>query len=769
MRRTIHALVLVMIATLLTALIGTPSSAQAPGSTTVNGTLSVEPAIVTVGQKVKVGANFSSGSFTVTLYRQVSGSSTWTAVASKPANEFGNAWFNDVQIDTKQKLYARATNGKTGITNTKTITPTPKAEPSANPTGVLTAEPSFFTEDQQVKIVADFPSGEFDVTLFRKAGDLWAPLSKVRSNSSGNASFTGYTVQGGEQLFAQKSNGDTTNVKTLTVTPINPDDPIFTQGGTIGKSGTVQDGRIGTVVANFASGTHQVTLFKKDGLEWKGVGSATSNSSGDASIKIEFDGPQELFAATSKGVRTDVKTITPSAPNENITSSPSTLGKKVIYVTTNNGGTPTTKGVDYEGKTVLVENGVPTETLDLETIAVRGNSTADKPKKPYKFKFDSKESPFGMPEDKTWVLLANYLDWTLVRSMVAWDLGDVFDVPKAMKWYPRSQFAELFINGKYMGSYQLVESIKIQDERVDIKPKWGQIIENDPHWATDGVPGFKGVSGMNYAWKDPDEFKTLDEEDCDEVANPTCVDPEGLTAQKIDLMKNKIKQFETVLYGANGTKDWSTINYATLDPKDDWQSYLDIDSAVDYYLTREFTKDNDADFYRSNFFHMDDVRNDWSILPTVKFAMGPIWDFDRSAGANTKSGTSNPLPTGWWIRGDGSPTHDTNKIHWFTRITKDPRFLNKLHDRWAAVRAEMQSTFVDGPAVTNAVTKLGGNDYALGQKVAANDRARWPDHDSRFDQRASSYSGELTWLRKWYKDRFTWMDNELQKTPPAIP
>src|SRR5688572_26176823 len=122
MRRTIHAVVLVTIAALLTALIGTPSSAQAPGSTTVNGTLSVEPAIVTVGQKVKVGANFSSGSFTITLYRQLSGSTTWTSVASKPANEFGNAWFNDVQIDTKQKLYARATNGKTGITNTKTIT-----------------------------------------------------------------------------------------------------------------------------------------------------------------------------------------------------------------------------------------------------------------------------------------------------------------------------------------------------------------------------------------------------------------------------------------------------------------------------------------------------------------------------------------------------------------------------------------------------------------------------------------------------------------------
>ena len=764
MRRTIHVVVLAMIAGLLSALIGTPSSAQAPGSTTVNGTLSIDPSTVTVGQKVKVGANFSSGSFTITLYRQLSGSTSWTEVANKPANEFGNAWFSDVQIDTKQKLYARASNGKTGITNTKTVTPLPKAEPSANPTGVLTAEPSFFTEGQQVKIVADFPSGEFYVTLYRKAGDLWAPLSKVKSNSSGNASFAGYTVQGGEQLFAQKASGDTTDVKTLTVTPINPDQ--FTQGGTLGKSGTIQDGRVGTVVANFASGTHQVTLFKKDGLEWKAAGSATSNSSGDASIKIEFDGPQELFAVTSKGIRTDVKTITPSAPNENITSSPTTLGKKVIYVTTNNGGTPTTKGVDYEAKTVLVENGVSTETLDLETIAVRGNSTADKPKKPYKFKFDDKQSPFGMPEDKTWVLLANYLDWTLVRSMVAWDLGGIFDGETAMKWYPRSQFAELFLNGKYMGSYQLVESIKIDDARVNIKPKWGQIIEIDPHWATDGVPGFQSaLTGMHYAWKDPDEFKTLDPEDCDEALNPTCADPEGLTTQKIDLMKDKIKKFETVLYGADGTKDWSKVtDFANLPPAEDWTTYLDINSAVDYYLTREFTKDNDADFNRSNFFHTNDVRD------ASKLVLGPIWDFDRSAGANTKSGTSNPLPTGWWMRGDGSPTHVNNKIHWYTRLVKDPRFLNALHARWAVLRGEMQAAFVDGPAVSSAVIKLGGSDtITLGHQVGANDRARWPDHDSRFDQRASSYTGELTWLRKWYKDRFTWMDNELQKTPPPIP
>ena len=72
-------------------------------------------------------------------------------------------------------------------------------------------------------------------------------------------------------------------------------------------------------------------------------------------------------------------------------------------------------------------------------------------------------------------------------------------------------------------------------------------------------------------------------------------------------MKTKIKNFETVLYGADDKKNWSTIHYATLLPKDDWKTYLDMDSALDYYLAREFTKDNDADFYRSNFFYTNNV------------------------------------------------------------------------------------------------------------------------------------------------------------------
>ncbi len=452
---------------------------------------------------------------------------------------------------------------------------------------------------------------------------------------------------------------------------------------------------------------------------------------------------------------------------------PKVLGKNVIYATTDSGKTPTTKGVDYTGAATLVSGDTATAALPLETIAVRGNSSATKVKKPYKLKFADKQKPFGMKSDKTWILLANYGDRTLVRSKVAWNLGLQLD---GLKWTPKSIFAELFINGKYLGSYQMVESIKIDSNRVKVDKFTGQVMEFDPHWKDgDGTFGFKGFSGQDFSYKDPDEFKKLDD---------NSEDPEGLTAAKMAALKAKVTKFEHVLYGLDKKRDWSNTKANTYAPGDanDWTTYLDMDSAVDYYLAREFTKDNDADFYRSNFFYTNNV----DPASADKFFMGPIWDFDRSAGAPTGASTSIASPTGWWVRGNGSPNHNTNKIHWYTRIAKDPRFLNALQDRWLGEGAyagdgPMAPKFADvaATAVDRAVASMGGVSFAdgvtprvltrlLGLQVAANDRALWASGGSRYAAHSSTYPGEISWLKDWFTKRYNWMNTELNKTPPPL-
>jgi hypothetical protein len=239
-----------------------------------------------------------------------------------------------------------------------------------------------------------------------------------------------------------------------------------------------------------------------------------------------------------------------------------------------------------------------------------------------------------------------------------------------------------------------------------------------------------------------------------------------------------------VLYGDDKKRDWSNTKANTYAPGDpnDWTTYLDMDSAVDYYLAREFTKDNDADFYRSNFFYTNNV----DPASPDKFFMGPIWDFDRSAGAATGSSTSIASPTGWWVRGNGSPNHNTNKIHWYTRIAKDPRFLNALHDRWLGQGAyagdgPMSAVFADvsATAVDRAVASMGGvnlangvtpttADKALGLIVAGNDRTLWASGGSRYATHSSTYTGEISYLKDWYNKRYVWMNTELNKTPPPL-
>lgn len=130
--------------------------------------------------------------------------------------------------------------------------------------------------------------------------------------------------------------------------------------------------------------------------------------------------------------------------------------------------------------------------------------------------------------------------------------------------------------------------------------------------------------------------------------------------------------------------------------------------------------------------------------------MGPIWDFDRSAGAKPADSTTTVTsPTGWWIRGNGSVNHNTNKIHWYTRIAKDPRFIAAVEARWAAKRGDYKYVAVSG--VDAAVSSLGA-------AVAANDRALWGKSGGRYAPKNSSYSGEINWVRKWCKDRYNWMD-----------
>ena len=481
-------------------------------------------------------------------------------------------------------------------------------------------------------------------------------------------------------------------------------------------------GSTGTAIgeAKYRQEGRKFELQWLDGSKWKNLGSGGDDGHGRTAIEFSVKGSR-FYRLVGEVVR---GTKGATSPATRFTRGPKKVGKKVVYVNTDGFKDPVVKGAPYGANAVLVTDGEPSKPLRVDEFAVRGNTTATKLKKPYKMKFKKSRRPFGLPEDKTWVLLANYQDRTLVRNQIAYDVGAGLD---GLTWTPRGTFVELYLNGVYRGAYQISESIKIDKNRINIDPKKGIIVEVDKHYKDGGVPGFFGDHQIPYAFKDPDERKTGAKYE------------EGITDAKISGMKERILAFEKVLYGSNFK-----------DPDEGWTKYLDLNSAVDFYLAKEFTKENDSDFYRSTFFYIPDYTS-----TDKKMFMGPIWDFDRSAGAKpdaVETRTTIASPQGWWLRGHGSQHHSTDKTHWYVQMVQDPVFIAALKKRWAEKRGFFKDIADHG--VDREAARVG--------VAATNDRALFNSISSgRLAARAPTYAGEIAYVKDWYQKRFAWMDSKL--------
>ena len=108
-------------------------------------------------------------------------------------------------------------------------------------------------------------------------------------------------------------------------------------------------------------------------------------------------------------------------------------------------------------------------------IRGRGNSTwFIHPKKPFQMKLSEKSAFLGMPEDKKWLFLAEYSDKTMLRNTIAFELGYMSN----LDWTPAGEFAEVFLNGEYNGTYNITQKVEESDNRVALGDT-GYLLELD--------------------------------------------------------------------------------------------------------------------------------------------------------------------------------------------------------------------------------------------------------------------------------------------------
>ena len=333
------------------------------------------------------------------------------------------------------------------------------------------------------------------------------------------------------------------------------------------------------------------------------------------------------------------------------------------------------------------------DVLDL-TIKGRGNSSfTGMPKPGYKIKFEKKQELLGIPKDKEWALIGNSADKTLLKNFITYKLaGWLGD-----EYTPRSKFVELYLNRQYQGVYQLVETVKVGEHRVNIPQSDSSfLLERGPteHGDEHFVVTEKGTKFEIKSPKEPTDSSTA-------------------------LIKKALSQFESFLRSDN--------------PKGEITDYLDFEDYLRYYWIQELSKNMDGAFRRSIFLT-------WQKGDVIR--LGPVWDFDVAYG-NWETESLRSV-TDWYIRPSG----------WNGLIFKREKYWQEAVRYWKDHR-DFFATFPDSiRKYANELAPATKNEFKRWPVLENTENWTYKEAYDSYDEAVDS-------LNSWIKQRMEWIDANL--------
>ena len=250
------------------------------------------------------------------------------------------------------------------------------------------------------------------------------------------------------------------------------------------------------------------------------------------------------------------------------------------------------KEIKYLGNNVIFTDGDKKEEYEDVEIKGRGNATWAQIKKPLQIKFKQKVDLLGLGPRKKWILLANYADWTNLRTDTA------FYIEKMVgeKYAYRGDFVELFVDDEYQGLYYLTRGIEIGKNAVDLRNPYGVLVELDNVYGQAEELYYVTGNGEHLTVKD-------------------AVNEDNI----VTAMEDFVASFNA-LEEAVKNRDYNVIN-----------ELIDVESFAEYYLIEELTLNTDA-YFTSQYFYKDGLND--------KIHAGPAWDFDISLN-NYRRGQDN--------------------------------------------------------------------------------------------------------------------------------
>lgn len=345
--------------------------------------------------------------------------------------------------------------------------------------------------------------------------------------------------------------------------------------------------------------------------------------------------------------------------------------------------------------------------VTLEAIKGRGNFTWSLAKKPYQIKFDASTPVLGLPTAKTWILLANHADASLLRNKTAYDLAIEFGMAAS----PDSRFVDLTINGEYQGNYLLSEKVEVKKNRLELSDPGGLMLELDN--------GYGVAEDFHFTTSRSKTIFVLKDAVAD-VSDPL----DAPLAQSYTDTQAYLEEFESRLYAAD--PDWAAIS-----------SMIDVESFIKYHFVFELSANPEIPMSSVYF---------WRNGPNDVLHAGPVWDFDSAFASYAMESLG------------GDPRQDYVKNAQFLRNQGNGWFSEMFrNEEFAALVAKFYDEELQGK-VDAVVAKLDANAAAISASAEANFQ-RWnnvlgrPSVFSANRTLAVSWQGEVAYLRGWLTKR----------------
>ena len=462
-----------------------------------------------------------------------------------------------------------------------------------------------------------------------------------------------------------------------------------------------------------------------------------------SALASETDGYRLLTAKVGNGTAFTVRIMqATSLPTIYLTSTDAkTQGRSYVDSSKQNTTTAALKMIDADGREI---------STGIKELKARGNSTFTyAAKKSYQMKLETASDLLQNGENvKTWVLLANYFDATLMHDKLFKDMAAALGMP----YTASCDWVNLYYDGEYRGVYLLSEKNAVKDTGINITDLEAAYEDLNPAYGTNmststGTNAYGGSYTYTTGLTDPTDITggyllELNHNAPDEVNGFVTKQGKGVNVKSpewcgdaaMKYISEYYQAFENAVYATDGNGNYTGIN----EDGKHYYDYVDRDSLVKIFLLQELALSPDG-FISSLYFYKD--------ANGIMYA-GPIWDQDMTLG------------TGWskYI----SP--DTTDYHYLADA------LIRIPDFREAVIAYYNETFAPQ---ANALITEDGTIYGYADCLADSAEMNfvlWPyirvgdPNNAEHIWKNTTYASVLADMQNWLTQRIAKLDVTFAET-----